>query len=109
MSGIADLDAEDGWGGHIFQSYVVLVDETLDRNRIVEEMKARGVETTLGTYALHDQPFFQRQYGYAAGQLPNSHAAFMRTITLPLYPQMTEADLDIVALALGQSAGVARK
>jgi perosamine synthetase len=91
---------EPKWGGHIYQSYVILVDEELDRNRIVHEMKAHGVEATLGTYALHDQPFYQRQFGYKTGQLPNSHAAFNRTITLPLYPQMTENDLDVVAATL---------
>lgn len=88
---------EPKWGGHIYQSYVILVDEGLDRDRIVEDMKARGIETTLGTYALHDQPYFQREFGYRTGQLPNSHAAFTRTITLPLYPQMNESDLDLVA------------
>ena len=41
--------------------------------------------------------FFQRQFGYKSGQLPNSHAAFKRTITLPLYPQMSENDLDLIA------------
>jgi len=97
------LPSEPEWGGHIYQSYVVLLDASLDRDRIVEAMKTRGVETTIGTYALHDQPFFQRQYGYQAGQLPNSHAAFTRSLTLPLYPQMTDADLDTIADALRES------
>ena len=91
---------EPAWGGHIYQSYVILVDETINRDKVVEDMKTRGIETTLGTYALHDQPFFQRQFGYKSGQLPNSHAAFTRTITLPLYPQMNESDLDLIANAL---------
>jgi dTDP-4-amino-4,6-dideoxygalactose transaminase len=91
------IPVEPKWGGHIYQSYVILIDEGLDRDKIVEEMKARGIETTLGTYALHDQPFFQRTFGYKSGQLPASHAAFTRTITLPLYPQMGEGDLDQVA------------
>lgn len=94
------IPLEPKWGGHIYQSYVILVDEGFDRDRIVEGMKARGIETTLGTYALHDQPFFQREFGYQTSQLPNSHAAFRRTITLPLYPQMNESDLDLVADAL---------
>jgi dTDP-4-amino-4,6-dideoxygalactose transaminase len=99
LSGIPGIrvPVEPAWGGHIYQSYVVLVEDGLSRDRIVEEMKARGVETTLGTYALHDQPFFQRQFGYKSGQLPNSHAAFTHTLTLPLYPQMNESDLDMVA------------
>ena len=92
--------SEPKWGGHIYQSYVILVDESLDRDKIVDAMKVRGIETTLGTYALHDQPFFQREFGYKSGQLPNSHAAFMHTITLPLYPQMSEADLELIALSV---------
>ncbi len=91
---------EPTWGGHIYQSYVILVDEGVDRDKVIEGMKARGIETTLGTYALHDQPFFQRKFGYHTGQLPNSHSAFTRTITLPLYPQMNESDLDVVANSL---------
>jgi dTDP-4-amino-4,6-dideoxygalactose transaminase len=91
------LPGEPNWGGHIYQSYVILIDESLDRNKIIEDMKMRGIETTIGTYALHDQPFFQRQFGYKTGQLINSHAAFTRSITLPLYPQMSESDLDLVA------------
>ncbi len=89
--------AEPVWGGHIYQSFVILVDEGVDRDRIIRDLRALEIETTLGTYALHDQPFFQRSYGYVTGQLPRSHAAFRRTITLPLYPQMVEADLDLIA------------
>lgn len=92
--------SEPKWGGHIYQSYVILVDKNLDRDKIVDAMKERGIETTLGTYALHDQPFFQREFGYKPGQLPNSHTAFMRTITLPLYPQMSDADINLIATAL---------
>jgi len=91
------VPVEPKWGGHIYQSYVILLDEGLNRDTIVEKMRVHGIETTLGTYALHDQPFFQRTFGYKSGQLPNSHAAFTRTITLPLYPQMDESDLDQVA------------
>ncbi|NJN80579.1 MAG: DegT/DnrJ/EryC1/StrS family aminotransferase [Anaerolineales bacterium] len=90
---------EPKWGGHIYQSYVILVEKGLDRDKIVDKMRNQGVETTIGTYALHDQPLFQRQFGYKSGQLPNSHIAFMRTITLPLYPQMDESDLDTIAKA----------
>jgi dTDP-4-amino-4,6-dideoxygalactose transaminase len=96
------IPVEPKWGGHIYQSYVILVDEGIDRDKIVEDMKTRGIETTLGTYALHDQPFFQRELGYRTGQLPNSHAAFTRTVTLPLYAQMNESDLDLVADSLQQ-------
>jgi dTDP-4-amino-4,6-dideoxygalactose transaminase len=94
------LPLDPPWGGHIYQSFVILVDGALDRDQIIRDLRARDIETTLGTYALHDQPFFQREFGYVSGQLPNSHAAFTRTITLPLYPQMDERDLDSIATEL---------
>lgn len=94
------LPIEPRWGGHIYQSFVILVDETLDRDRIVHDLAERGIETTLGTYALHDQPFYQRTYGYKTGDLKNSHTAYTKTITLPLYPQMNLEDLDLIASEL---------
>jgi dTDP-4-amino-4,6-dideoxygalactose transaminase len=99
---------EPSWGGHIFQSFVILVDEGLDRDQIIKELKAHDIETTLGTYALHDQPFFQREYGYTTGQIPNSHIAFTQTITLPLYPQMSEIDLERIVAALAKSITAVR-
>ena len=99
------LPSDPPWGGHIYQSFVVLLDERLDRDRLVGDLRERGVEATLGTYAVHAQPFYGRQYGYVPGQLPGSYAAFRRTVTLPLYPQMTEADAD--AVAAGVRAAIA--
>jgi perosamine synthetase len=91
------LPADPPWGGHIYQSFVVRLDQALDRDRLVEDLRNQGIESTLGTYALHDQPFYQKVYGYVSGQLPRSHQAFTSTITLPLYPQMDESDIEIVA------------
>ena len=105
VSGIR-LPVDPPWGGHIYQSFVVLVDERFDRDQIIKDLRTRDIETTLGTYALHDQPFYQREYGYVSGQLPNSHAAFTRTITLPLYPQMNEADLDVIVDGLREVVAV---
>lgn len=87
------------WGEHAFQSYVVMLDKHLNRDQIISDLRALDIECTLGTYALHDQPFYQREFGYVSGQLPNSHAAFTRSIALPFYPQMTETDLDTLVKA----------
>ena len=94
------VPVEPAWGGHIYQSFVILLEDGLDRDRIIAGMRARDVETTLGTYALHEQPFFQRTFGYVSGQLPRSHAAFTCSVALPMYPQLQENDLDIIVEGL---------
>lgn len=85
---------------HTFQSYVVVLDDGIDRDAVIGELRGRGVETTLGTYAMHAQPAFVTRYGHRPGDLPVSNHLFRQTLTLPLYPQMTSADLDFVTEAV---------
>jgi dTDP-4-amino-4,6-dideoxygalactose transaminase len=91
---------EPEWGGHVYQSFVVMLADGLNRDAIISSMRAKGVETTLGTYAVHAQPYFMKNYGYIPGQLPNSYQAFTQSLTLPLYPQMEETSLDTIVNTL---------
>jgi perosamine synthetase len=88
------------WSGHIFQSYVTLLDEGIDRDAVIAAMREKGIETTLGTYALHAEPFFMRELGHQEGDLACSYQAYRQSLTLPLYPTMTEAEVERVATAL---------
>lgn len=70
---------------HTYQSYVVLLDPQVDRDRVIAALAEAGIETTLGTYALHAQPFFARTYGFRPGDIPHSFRAFTSTLALPLH------------------------
>jgi dTDP-4-amino-4,6-dideoxygalactose transaminase len=91
------------WDGHVYQAFVALVDEAVERDAVIAGLRDRGVETTLGTYALHAEPFFAELTGARPGALPASHAAARRTLALPLYPSMGDGELDLVADALGEA------
>ena len=110
LQGLAGVTApvEPAWRGHVYQSYVLMLDEPIDRDGVIRAMKERGIETTLGTYALHAEPFFERTYGYRPGDLPGSYDSYRRSLTLPLYSSMTESDMDRIvdslSLALQASA-----
>jgi perosamine synthetase len=80
------------WDGHVYQSFVVLLDPAIDRDGVIRRLGEEGIETTLGTYALHREPLFMERYGYHAGDLPSSHDVFRRSLTLPLYPDMRDDD-----------------
>lgn len=88
---------------HAFQSYVVLLDDDIDRDAVIREMKGRDVETTLGTYSMHLQPYFRDRFGIADSALPQSTRAHFQALTLPLYPQLTDDDLDLIADTLTAS------
>jgi perosamine synthetase len=91
---------EPAWATHVFQAYVTVLDEGIDRDAVVAGLRERRIESTIGTYALHAEPFFGRAYGYKAGELACSAAAARQSLALPLFPQMQEAQVDRVADAL---------
>lgn len=96
----ATLPIEPIWGGHVYQSFVIMLDDAIDRDLVISRMRAREIETTLGTYALHAEPFFRRTYGYRVGDLPGSWAAYRHSLTLPLYPGLGDGGVARVAGAL---------
>lgn len=106
LSGISGIrvPVEPEWRGHAYQSFVVLTERGMDRDLIVRMLREDGVEATLGTYAVHAQPYFQKAWGYHPADVPNSFEAFNRAITLPLYPKMDEGQMQKVAEALQRAA-----
>jgi dTDP-4-amino-4,6-dideoxygalactose transaminase len=92
VDGVA-VPLEPSWGGHVYQSFVVLLDDRILRDGVIEHMRSAGIETTLGTYAMHAQPYFQREFGLGPGDLPNSYRAFRQSLTLPLYPGLGDDDV----------------
>lgn len=99
LAGVSGLALPGGaeWGSHTYQSYVVLLDESLDRDSIIDDLRGQGIESTLGTYALHAQPYFSRTLEMRPGDLPNSFRAFRSSLALPLHAGLTEGDVAFVA------------
>ena len=80
---------------HIYQSYVVLVDRRINRNKIIEKLLEKGIQTQIGTYASHIQPVYNSN-----DRCPISLEIFNRSLALPIYYQMKEEDIDAVAESL---------
>jgi len=88
-----------GSQGATYQSYVLLLADGIDRDAVSLALRAAGIETTLGTYAMHAHPAFAH-YGYRAGDLPHSHRAQEQSLTVPLWPGMGEEVVEEVVAAL---------
>lgn len=85
---------------HIYQSYVVVLDEAINRNRLIIELKRRGVQTQIGTYSCHVQPV------YASKQkCPVSKKLMDCSLALPFYYSMGEKEVGAVIDALKASIG----
>jgi perosamine synthetase len=82
-----------------FQSFVILLQEGIDQNSVIRYMKEQGIETTLGTYALHAHQAFAR-FGYQPEDLKHSWFNQNYSLTLPLLSKMKEETINQVVFAL---------
>jgi dTDP-4-amino-4,6-dideoxygalactose transaminase len=80
--------------GHTYQSYVVrLADaDRLLRNAAMDALAAHRIQTRPGTHAVHRLGYYVHKYGLKPEQFPNACVAEDATITLPIFPGMTEGD-----------------
>jgi perosamine synthetase len=80
--------------GHNYQSYVVRLREggRERRNAVMEKLAAADIQTRPGTHAVHRLGYYRTKYDLAADDFPNAALCEDTTITLPIFPGMTEAD-----------------
>ena len=82
---------------HIFHQYTLRVSR---RDELLEHLKRLGIGCAVYyPVALHLQPCFAH-LGYRPGSLPVTEAAMTQVISLPVYPELTEAQLETVAGAI---------
>ena len=85
---------------HPYQAYVVVLDQSVDRDGVISALSELGVESTLGTYALHLEPAFAQRGCAPAEGLPHSRSLAEHTLTLPLHEHLEDRDIEVIALAL---------
>lgn len=99
VEGVTPQRAPDGFA-HPYQAFVVTCAPELDRDALIPALRERGVESTLGTYAMHAEPSFRAACGTRPGDLPTSWALAQHTLALPLHQGMADADVEVIADAL---------
>lgn len=84
------LPAECGYGRHAFYVYVVEHDE---RTRVMEDLKARGILCNISyPWPIHKMNAFA-YLGYREGDFPVAERKSKRLFSLPMYPNLTDAQV----------------
>jgi len=84
-----------GHSWNMFAPLLPLADIALTRKQFRGELEARGIGTGMSYEAAHLATLFRR-FGYHRGDLPHTERIADATVTLPLFPTMTDADVDRV-------------
>jgi perosamine synthetase len=107
FSGIASLQVPDNhtdrktsW--HLYVLRIRPENLSIDRDRFIAELKNRGIGTSVHFIPLHLHPFYQKQFGYKPGDFPQAEAEYARAFSLPIYPTMTDAEINAVINAVSE-------
>lgn len=87
---------------HVWHQYTVRVNEGRDRDEAVNQLHEAGV----GTGIFYPLPVHRQAHmielGYGREQLPEAERAAREVISLPVHPQLSQADLETIVAAVNR-------
>jgi perosamine synthetase len=80
--------------------FVVQVPRGTDRDGVIRELAARGVQSKPYLPAIHLMSFYRERFGHREGEFPVAEDVGAQSLALPFFPQMTSSQVEEVAVAL---------
>jgi UDP-4-amino-4,6-dideoxy-N-acetyl-beta-L-altrosamine transaminase len=66
------------------------------RKDLYSKLKAKGIHTQVHYLPVHTMPYYQENLGHKWGDYPVAEDHYSRVLSLPMYPAMTDDDVDYV-------------
>lgn len=92
LAGSAALALPRAAGEHTWQTFMVVLDDDIDREALIARLSQRGIEAGPGSISGHRLAVYRERFGYAAAELPESDRLDRQGLALPLYAAMQECD-----------------
>lgn len=99
-------DRETSW--HLYILRLRLDRLTVDRNSFVESLASQGISCSVHFIPLHLQPFYQQTFGYRRGEFPVAENEYRSCFSLPIFPDMSDAEVTHVIDAVLHSVNESR-
>jgi perosamine synthetase len=88
---------------HSYHLYVVrlqIEEIRATRAQVFAALRAEGIGVNVHYIPVHLHPFYRTRFGTHPGLCPVAEAAYERLLTLPMFPAMTDQDVNDVIRAL---------
>lgn len=87
---------------HAWHLFVVLVDpeSDIDRDWFISALRAENIGATWHYPLVHLQPFYRQRFGCAPGLCPKAERVAEQMVSLPMFPAMTDEDVEDVVAAI---------
>jgi len=90
-------------GVHAHHLYVLRVKSergSANRDALIERLREHGIGTSVHFIPLHLHSYYRDRFGYQTGDFPQADSAFDEVVSLPLYPSLTDDEVERVAAAV---------
>jgi len=111
LPGVEPLGLRQG-ASHGRHLYVVRLDRDalgVDRDRVFQRMRRAGIGVGVHYIPVHLHPFYRRRFATAEGDCPVAEAAYDEILSLPIFPALTDRDVDWVIACLSAACGLATR
>ena len=81
---------------HAYHLYVVRISLSLDRTALFTKLLTDGIGVNVHYIPVYFHPFYQKKYGTRPGLCPNAESAYEEILSLPIFPRMTNDDVERV-------------
>jgi perosamine synthetase len=85
--------------------YVVQLPEQADRDAVIAALARAGIQSKAYLPCIHLLPFYRERFGFRDGQFPVAERVAPRSLALPFFTAMREAEVERIAGALAQALG----
>jgi dTDP-4-amino-4,6-dideoxygalactose transaminase len=85
---------------HLFPVVIRTEQLTVDRDTVMQAIQAEGIGIGIHYRAVHLHPYYQSSFGLKRGMFPNAEYYSDRTLSLPFFPGMSDADVDDAVAAV---------
>jgi dTDP-4-amino-4,6-dideoxygalactose transaminase len=89
------------YGQSSYHIFPMLLPEGTDRRAFMEGMRASGVQTSIHYPPIHQFSYYRQRYPGLA--IPKTEAAAAREVTLPLFPTMSDEDVEYVLTSVKEA------
>ena len=91
---------------HLYVVRLALDELRIDRARAFAHLRERGIGANIHYSPVYLHTFYRERFGYGPGLCPAAEQAHGEILTLPMYPGLSEADVDRVVGALAELSGL---
>jgi dTDP-4-amino-4,6-dideoxygalactose transaminase len=85
---------------HIYHLFPVFLPKQVCRDEFIEKLKQKGIGASVHFIPLHLHPYYKRFLGELS--LKNSESVFSRTLSIPMYPSLSDEEVEKVVSVMNQ-------